>query len=166
MEYSPFVLDIEQDIGTNLLATARELGVAVVCYSPLGRGLLTGTLTSNESVSGPNDYRAHFLPWFNAENLESNAEVVSKFKNLADKKSCSMSQLALAWILKQGDDFIPIPGTKKLKYLEENVRSVEIHLTNEEEAEIRKFAESAELSGARTTPSGLASAYIETKEES
>jgi len=165
MEYSPFVLDIERASGTNILETCRELGVAVVCSSPLGRGLLTGAFTTRESISGANDLRATHFPWFSEENLEANVKLVSQFKALADKKGCTTSQLAIAWILRQGNDMIPIPGTKKIKYLEENWSSLDVHLTDEEEAEVRKFVESAEILGYRSTPAGMAFAFTNTKEE-
>jgi len=158
------VLDIEQESGTNLLQTCRELGVALVCYSPLGRGLLTGEFTTRESVTGANDLRATHFPRFSEENLPANVKLVSQFKHLADKKGCTSSQLAIAWILKQGDDLIPIPGTKKMKYLEDNWGALNIHLTDEEEAEIRQFVESAEVSGYRSTLSGKSSAFADTKE--
>jgi len=158
------VLDIEQESGTNLLQTCRELGVALVCYSPLGRGLLTGELTTRESVTGANDLRATHFPRFSEENLPANVKLVSQFKHLADKKGCTSSQLAIAWILKQGDDLIPIPGTKKMKYLEDNWGALNIHLTDEEEVEIRQFVESAEVSGYRSTLSGKSSTFADTKE--
>jgi aryl-alcohol dehydrogenase-like predicted oxidoreductase len=118
MEYSPFSLEIEQASGTNLLETCRELGVAFVCSSPLGPGLLTGSFSTRESISGANDFRAKSFPRSSEENLEANAQLVSQFKVLADKKGCTRSQLAIAWLLKQGDDIIPIPRTKNIKYLE------------------------------------------------
>ena len=165
MEYSPFVLDIEHASGTNLLETCRELGVAVVCYSPLGRGLLTGAITGRESVSGENDFRGQQFPRFSEENIEANVKLVSHFTAFADKKGCTSSQLAIAWILKQSDDIIPIPGTKKAKYLEENWSSLDIHLTDEEEKEVRKFVESAEVLGYRSIATGKAHAFVDTKEE-
>ena len=165
MEYSPFSLEIEQASGTNLLETCRELGVAVVCSSPLGRGLLTGSFSTRESVSGANDLRAKNFPRFSEENLEANAQLVSQFKVLADKKGCTTSQLAIAWLLKQGDDIIPIPGTKKIKYLEENWSSLDVHLTDDEEAEVRKFIQNAEVLGYRSTPSSKGLEYVDTKEE-
>lgn len=165
MEYSPFTLDIERESGTNLLDTCRELGVAVVCYSPLGRGLLTGAFTTKESVSGEGDMRAVHFPRFSEENIEGNAKLVNHFKKLAEKKGCTASQLAIAWLLKQGDDIIPIPGTKKVKYLEENWGALDVKLTDEEEARIREFAESAELLGYRSTPAGKVHAFVDTKEE-
>ena len=164
IEYSPFTLDIEGESGTNLLATCRELGVAVVCYSPLGRGLITGLFSTRESVTGPSDARGG-LPRFSEENLEANVKLVNQFKAFADQKGCTASQLAIAWILKQGDDLIPIPGTKKLKYLEENWSSLDVHLTDDEEATIRRFLESAQVSGTRSTAAGMAVAFAETRED-
>jgi aryl-alcohol dehydrogenase-like predicted oxidoreductase len=119
IEYSPFVGDIEGKSGTNLLAACRELSVAIVCYAPFGRGLLTGTLTSKESVTGAGDARGTHMPRFNEENLAGNIKIMNQFKPFAGKKGCSMSQLALAWLVKQGNDIIPIPGTTKIRYLEE-----------------------------------------------
>ena len=165
MEYSPFVLDIEGASGTNLLQTCRDLGVAVVCYSPLGRGLLTGALATRESVSGAGDLRATQFPRLSEENLEANNKLVSEFKAFADRKGCTTSQLAFAWLLKQGDDIFPIPGTKRIQYLEENWSSLDVHLTGDEEAEIRKFVESAEILGCRSMPAGKALAFVDTKEE-
>lgn len=165
MEYSPFVLDIENASGTNLLQTCRELDVAVVCYSPLGRGLLTGAFTTKESISSEKDMRSQY-PRFSEENLEANVKLVSQFKAFADKKGCSTSQLAIAWLLKQGDDIIPIPGTKKIKYLEDNWASLDVHLSDDEEAEIRKFVETVEIAGHRSVPSGRSIAFANTKEES
>lgn len=165
VEYSPFFLDIERESGTNLLATCRELGVAVVCYSPLGRGMLTGTFTGREAVTGANDLRGTMFPRFSEKNVEANVKLVSQFKALADRKGCSTSQFAIAWILKQGDDLIPIPGTKRVKYLEENWDSLAIHMTDEEEAEVRKFLETAEAAGYRDTPGSNLFAFANTKEE-
>ncbi|KAI9712073.1 MAG: hypothetical protein M1820_001782 [Bogoriella megaspora] len=164
-EYSPFVTDIEGATGTDLLKTCRELGIAVICYSPLGRGMLTGTLTARESVTGACDFRATHLPWFSEENIDANIKLVSQFKSLAEKKGCTASQLAITWILKQGDDMIPIPGTKKIKYLEENWAALEVQLTDEEEAAVRNFIKNAEVSGDRSTPAGMSLAYTNTREE-
>lgn len=166
MEYSAFVLDIEGAAGTDLLATCRELGVAVVAYSPLGRGLLTGAFSTAESVSGESDLRASAIPRFSAENIAINAKLVKQFSELAAKKGCCASQLALAWLLKQGDDIIPIPGTKKIKYLEENWGALQVELTDEEEVEIRKFVETAEIAGGRYLDSMAAMTFSDTVEES
>ncbi|KAF2470427.1 putative aldo/keto reductase [Lindgomyces ingoldianus] len=165
MEYSPFVLEIERESGTNLLDTCRELGVAIVCSSPLGRGLLTGAFMNRESITGADDIRGSYFPWFSEEHMDANAKLVSQFKAFADKKGCTPTQLAIAWILKQGDDFFPIPGTKKIRYLEQNWGSLDINLSDNEEAEIRKFVDSAEVSGYRSTPGSQAFAFVDTKEE-
>ncbi|KAK4942765.1 hypothetical protein LTR10_017525 [Elasticomyces elasticus] len=165
VQYSAFTREIEYEAGTDLLRTCRELGVAVVCFSPLGRGLLTGTFNTKESVTGPGDLRGSYIPWFSEENLEANAKYVNQFKAFADKKGCTPSQLALAWLLKQGDDIIPIPGTKKMKYLEQNWASLNVELTDEEEAGIRKFLESVELQGHRTAAQAKASEFADTVEE-
>jgi len=165
MEYSPFLLDIEQPSGSSMLETCRELGVAVVCYSPLGRGLLTGTLTGRQSVTGANDLRATHFPRFGEENLEGNVKLVNQLKALAEKKGCTASQLTIAWILKQGNDMIPIPGTKKIKYLEENWNSLDVHLSDDEEVEIRKLVESFDILGFHSTPAAKIFDSADTKEE-
>lgn len=165
IEYSPFIRDIEGPAGTDLLATCRELGVAVVAYSPLGRGLLTGTLTSKESVSGEGDARSALFPIFSPENIEHNARLAGKFKEFADKKGCTPAQLAVAWLLKQGDDIIPIPGTKRIKYLEENWGALEVSLSDEDEKDIRKFLESAQVAGTRYQDGGMNLTFGDTREE-
>jgi aryl-alcohol dehydrogenase-like predicted oxidoreductase len=109
--------------------------------------MLTGTLAS-ESIKTEGDWRG-VMPRFQDGNLERNLELVSSFKKLADKKGCTLAQLSIAWLLKQGDDVIPIPGTKKQKYLEGNFNSVHVHLTNSEEKEIRAFVEAAQVAGDR-----------------
>lgn len=154
--------DIEGESGTNLLQTCRELGVTIVCFGPIGRGLLTGTVTGAKSVAGAGDIRPQWIPRFQEGNLEKNLKIVNQFKALADKKGCTPSQLAIAWVLKQGDDFIPIPGTKRIKYLEANWASLDINLSDEEESEIRKIVGNAELAGFEVKPSS----YTDTKEES
>lgn len=128
MEYSPFVLDIEKARGTNLLQTCRELDVAVVCYSPLGRGILTSSFTTRDAFKGEGDMRAATFPRFSEENFDTNAKLVNQFGDLAAKKNCTVSQFALAWLLKQGDDIFPIPGTKKIKYLEQNWASKDVNI--------------------------------------
>ena len=163
-EYSPFVLDIESASDTDLLATCRELGVTVVCYAPLGRGLLTTTFSSGEYGTDKGDMRPAHLPRFMEENRAANMKLVNQFKELAEKKGCTTAQLSLAWLLKQGEDIIPIPGTKTIKYLEENWGALEVHLTDAEELEIRKFVESAEIAGGRAPDS--VTVLIDTKEES
>lgn len=109
--------------------------------------------------------RGTHFPWFSEENFDANAKLVAQFEVLADKKGCTTSQLAIAWLLKQGEDIIPNPGTKKVKYLEENLGALSVNLSDAEEKEIRGFLESAELSGYRSMPAGKVFAYVETKEE-
>ena len=147
VDYSPFVRDLEGPTGTDLLATCRELGVAIVAAMPLGRGMVTSTFASGEAVGDSQDKRPHLMPRFMEGNRDKNTKVVGQFKALADRKGCTTSQLALAWLLKQGDDIIPIPGTKQLKYLEENWAALDVHLTDEEGGEIRHFVEMAEVAG-------------------
>ncbi|KAF6228732.1 hypothetical protein HO173_011751 [Letharia columbiana] len=130
IEYSPFTLDIENASGTNLLATCRELGVATVAYSPLGRGVLTGQYKSAEDF-GPGDWRRN-MPRFSAENFPKNLELVDKLSAIAKMKGCTTGQLTLAWLMEQGPDVIPIPGTKKAKYLEENLGSLRVVLSEGE----------------------------------
>lgn len=139
VEYSAFCLAIESP-DVRLLETARELGVAIVAYSPMGNGLLTGSLRTREDFTKPGDLRAA-LPWLKEENLENNVGVVDKISEIAKKKGCSTAQLALAWLLAQGDDIFAIPGTKKVHHLEANLGSMSITLSSEEEKEIRKLSE-------------------------
>ena len=159
------MLDIEGPAGTDLLATCRELGVTVVAAMPLGRGMLTSTFASGEAVGDSKDKRPHVMPRFMGANRDKNVKLVSQFKVLADKKGCTTPQLAIAWLLKQGDDVIPIPGTKKLKYLEENWGALDVHLTDEDEAEIRHFVETAEIAGHHLPPQFENYAFTDTKEE-
>lgn len=140
MEFSPFALEIESD-QTEFLKTARELGVTIIAYSPLGRGFLTGAIKDRADFD-PKDTRASH-PRFSEEHFGDNLKLVQKLGDLAQKKGCTPGQLSLAWVLAQGADFIPIPGTKRVKYLEENVKAVEVQLTKEEVAEIRSVIESA-----------------------
>jgi aryl-alcohol dehydrogenase-like predicted oxidoreductase len=105
-----------------------------------------------------------FVSW--KPTVTKNVKLVNQFKALADKKGCSTSQLSIAWLLKQGDDIIPIPGTKKIKYLEDNWGALNVHLTNEEEAEIRNFAETADIAGGCIPPMFEDRKATNTKEES
>ncbi|KAI0414339.1 putative aldo/keto reductase [Xylaria grammica] len=161
-EYSPFEREIEGAAGTNLLDTCRELGVTLVAYSPLGRGMLTGVLNSQQSISGDGDYRSLF-PRFSEENLDANVKVVNQLKIMAEKKGCTTAQLALAWVLKQGQHVIAIPGTKKIKYLEENFAALQVILTDAEEVEIREIA--AGVAGERTPDWTRYQCYVDTVEE-
>jgi aryl-alcohol dehydrogenase-like predicted oxidoreductase len=121
-EYSLWTRDPEQDV----LATCRRLGVGFVPYSPLGRGFLTGQIRTPADFA-PDDFRAH-SPRFQGENFDRNMALVNKVRELAANLGCTPGQLALAWVLAQGDDIVPIPGTKRRKYLEENVAAVDLRL--------------------------------------
>jgi len=123
-EYSLLTRDAEGEI----LDTVRELGITFVPYSPLARGLVTATVQDNTTL--PADDFRRTLPRFDGEHWQNNQQLVNEFAELAAKKGCTAAQLALAWVLAQGDDIIPIPGTKKRKYLEENAAAVDIELSN------------------------------------
>ncbi|KAK0351902.1 hypothetical protein LTR91_025383 [Friedmanniomyces endolithicus] len=146
MEYSPFSLDIESDqIG--MLKTCRELGVAIVAYSPIGRGMLGGQIRSPADFE-EGDFR-QYSPRFSAENFPKNLKLVDQINDIAKKKNSTPSQLTLAWLLAQGDDIFPIPGTTNLGRLDENLGALKMKLTKEEEQEIRKASEAAEPAGGR-----------------
>ena len=163
IEYSPWTLDIESS-STDILATARELGIAIIAYSPLGRGFLTGQYKSPDDFEEGDFRRGN--PRFSKENFPKNLELVEKIKAIADKKGCTPGQLTLAWLMLQGEDIIPIPGTKKIPYLEENMGSLKVQITEEENAEIRKAIESAQISGSRYPEAGMKSVLSDTPEKS
>jgi len=159
IEYSPFCVDIEKP-QIELLKTCRELGVATVAYSPLGRGFVTGVYRSPDDFE-EGDFRK-YSPRFSAENFPKNLKLVDEIVNLAKKKGCTPSQLTLAWLLAQEDDIIPIPGTKKIKYLEENLGALQVKLTAEEEKEIRNLVEGAEIHGGRYPEMMMAHLFADT----
>ncbi|GBC30596.1 uncharacterized protein OCT59_015784 [Rhizophagus irregularis] len=144
MEYSPWTIDIKKN---GIMEACRELGVTIVAYSPLGRGFLTGKYKSIDDFE-PDDFR-RAVPRFQGENFNKNLEIVRKFEEFANKKGVTPSQLCLAWVLAQGDNIVAIPGTRKIKYLEENFEAAKIHLTPEELSEIRQIINSIEIIGAR-----------------
>jgi aryl-alcohol dehydrogenase-like predicted oxidoreductase len=125
-EYSLWSRDPEREI----LATCRELGIGFVAYSPLGRGFLTGQFRKFEDLPA-DDYRRN-SPRFQGENFQKNLDLVRQVEEMAKEKGCRPSQLALAWVLAQGDDVVPIPGTKRRKYLEENIAANEVKLTKDD----------------------------------
>jgi len=129
-EYSLWTRDPEDEI----IPTCRELGIGFVAYSPLGRGFLSGQIRRLEDLA-PDDWRRH-NPRFQGENFAKNVALVVRIEQLARAKGCTPSQLALAWVLAQGDDVVPIPGTKRVRYLEENAAAVAVRLTAAELAEI------------------------------
>ena len=125
-EYSLWSRDPEEEI----LSTVRELGIGFVPYSPLGRGFLTGRFKSIDDLA-PDDWRRN-NPRFQGENFQKNLQLVAEVNEIAREKGCTSSQLALAWVLAQGDDIVPIPGTKRTRFLEENLGAVNVHLTDED----------------------------------
>jgi aryl-alcohol dehydrogenase-like predicted oxidoreductase len=126
-EYSLFTRDLEDEI----LPVLRELGIGLVPYSPLGRGILTGAIRPGTLPEGDSRASAYF-PRFTGEALDANLVLVDKVRRFAEDKDCTPGQLALAWVLAQGDDVVPIPGTKRVAYLEENVGAADVHLTAED----------------------------------
>jgi aryl-alcohol dehydrogenase-like predicted oxidoreductase len=142
-EYSLWSRDVEDEI----LPTVRELGIGFVAYSPLGRGFLTGQIQRFEDLP-EGDFRRS-SPRFQGENFHKNLELVGRVREIANEKGVAASQLALAWLLHQGEDIVPIPGTKRRKYLEENVAAVGITLTDEELKRIDEAAPKGAASGER-----------------
>jgi aryl-alcohol dehydrogenase-like predicted oxidoreductase len=131
-EYSLWSRDPEAEI----LPTVRELGIGFVAYSPLGRGFLTGTIRSEDDLE-PDD-RRHHMPRFRSESLEHNLALVRAVAELAEEKQVTPGQLALGWVLSRGDDVVPIPGTKRRRYLEENAAASEVELTEDELARLEE----------------------------
>ncbi|KAF2006389.1 putative aldo/keto reductase [Amniculicola lignicola CBS 123094] len=166
IDYSPLMAPDERITLSTLVATCRSLGVAIVCSSPLGRGLLTGTITSRESITSPGDLRANNFPRFSDEHLAGNISLVDQFKVLADKKGCTLPQLVLAWLMKQGEDIIPIPGTKRIEFMEQNWGALQVKLDEDEDREVREFVEKAQIEGYKSTPAAKKFDKCETKEES
>jgi aryl-alcohol dehydrogenase-like predicted oxidoreductase len=131
-EYSLFTRDLEDEI----LPTIRELGIGLVPYSPLGRGILTGAITSEQSLDETDSRRSAYFPRLNGEGLRANLRLVDQVRAIAEEKGCTPGQLALAWVLAQGQDVAPIPGTKRVRYLEENVAAAEVSLTDDDLARL------------------------------
>lgn len=159
IEYSPFSLDIEKE-STALLSTCRSLGIATVAYSPLGRGMLTGKYKSLDDFDA-DDFRRS-IPRFSDANFDKNLELVDTLRKAAEAKGCTSGQLSLAWLMKQGDDIFPIPGTKKVGYLEENMGSLGVELTEKDNREIRKAVEGAEVWGTRVAETLMAGLVMDT----
>ena len=126
-EYSLFTRDLEDEV----LPTVRELGIGLVPYSPLGRGILTGAVDA-ASLSADDSRAAGRFPRFQGEALDANLRLVAQVRDLAEEKGCTPGQLALAWVLAQGEDVAPIPGTKRVRYLEENVAAADVELTEDD----------------------------------
>jgi aryl-alcohol dehydrogenase-like predicted oxidoreductase len=148
-EYSLWTREVESEI----LPTLRELGIGLVAYSPLGRGFLSGRIRSEADLD-PDDWR-RTQPRFAGENLERNLAQAAKVREVAERKGIPPAQLALAWVLAQGDDIVPIPGTKRRIYLEQNAAAVEVELSDEDLAMID--AEVPSAAGARYDEGGMRS---------
>jgi aryl-alcohol dehydrogenase-like predicted oxidoreductase len=153
-EYSLFTRDIED----SLLPTLRELQIGLVCYSPLGRGFLTATIDSSAQLTKGDSRLGQ--PRFQGDNFEHNFEVIKKLDQFAKSKGITTPQLALAWTLAQGDDIVPIPGTKRRKYLEENVIAESVFLTADDLKKIESIAPRGFAAGEPNTPSQMASTNI------
>ena len=149
-EYSLWERHVEQEI----LPTVRALGIGFVPYSPLGRGFLTGTITSTANL-GAGDARAQRYPRFAAGALARNLALVQRLRAIAERKGVKPGQLALAWVLAQGDDIVPIPGTKRRTFLEENAAAAQIALTPGEAAELAAAIPPAEVVGDRYTEANM-----------
>lgn len=142
-EYSLWSRDVEDEI----LPLCRELGIGFVPYSPLGRGFLTGQIKSFEDLA-EDDYRRN-SPRFQGENFQKNLDLVAKIEEMAEEKGCRPAQLALAWLLAQGEDIVPIPGTKRIKYLDENIGALEVELSEQDLEQINEMAPKGAASGDR-----------------
>jgi aryl-alcohol dehydrogenase-like predicted oxidoreductase len=151
-EYSVFARQPEAEI----IPTCRELGIGFVAYSPLGRGFLSGRFSSPDELA-EDDFR-RTQPRFQGDNLAANMRIVAKLREIADEKGITPAQLALAWVLSRGDDVVPIPGTKRRKYLEENAAAADVELTEEDLARIDD--ELPEVSGDRYAPEGMAAVNL------
>ncbi|MDR3403646.1 MAG: aldo/keto reductase [Chthoniobacter sp.] len=147
-EYSLWTRDVEDN---GVLAACRELGVGLVAYSPLGRGFLTGTISKISDLDA-GDWRRTNYPRFGEEALPTNLKLAAAVKSFAQQKKCTPAQLALAWVLAQGDDIVPIPGTKRLTYLEDNLGALQVVLTPEDEEQIRGDCSAIPIVGERYQP--------------
>jgi aryl-alcohol dehydrogenase-like predicted oxidoreductase len=148
-EYSLWSRDVEEEI----LPTVRELGIGFVAYSPLGRGFLSGRFKRPEDIP-EGDFRRN-NPRFMGENFQRNLRLVGRVEEIAREKKVTPSQLALAWVLAQGKDIVPIPGTKHRKYLEENVGALSVKLTPEDLRRIEEIAPRGVTAGERYAPQGM-----------
>jgi aryl-alcohol dehydrogenase-like predicted oxidoreductase len=142
-EYSLWSRDPEDEI----LATVRELGIGFVAYSPLGRGFLTGQIKTIDDLAA-NDFR-RYSPRFQGDNFAKNLELVARVTEIASEKGVTAGQLALKWVLIQGEDIVPIPGTKRRRYLDENAAASEIELTNQDLARLDELAPRGAAAGTR-----------------
>ncbi|KAI8053001.1 aldo/keto reductase [Syncephalis plumigaleata] len=155
VEYSPWTRDIETN---GLLDACKELGVAVIAYSPLGRGFLTGAIRTVEDLKA-GDWRLK-NPRFQKEALEKNLALVDAVKRISERKGCTTGQLCLAWVLKQWDRIFVIPGTKRVKYMEENLGASNVTITDEDDKELRKYIDDIGVTGERYDAHGMAAVNL------
>jgi aryl-alcohol dehydrogenase-like predicted oxidoreductase len=148
-EYSLWTRDPEDDI----LKTCRDLGIGFVAYSPLGRGFLTGQIGKPEDLAD-DDWRRH-NPRFQGGNFQRNLDLVRRVNEMASEKRCTPAQLVLAWLLAQGNDIVPIPGTKRRRYVEENLGALEVHLTESDLARIDEVTRTVTVAGTRYDERGM-----------
>lgn len=148
-EYSLWTRDPEEGV----LSACRELGIGFVPFSPLGRGFLSGRLTSMDALP-PEDFRRG-IPRFQAENFSHNQSVIARLGEVAGEKGCTPAQLALAWLLAQGEDIVPIPGTKRRDYLEENVAAVDLTLSRADRERIERAVSPSTVAGERYSPATM-----------
>jgi aryl-alcohol dehydrogenase-like predicted oxidoreductase len=144
IEYNPFILDIESN---DILRVCREFGVAVVAYSPVARGLLTGQIKAIEDLP-EGDWR-RLTPKYSPENFPKILDLVHKFEEVAKSHGATPAQISIAWVMAQGLDIIPIPGTRTIKYLEQNTNAANITLSDKEVQDLRAAADATELPGDR-----------------
>ena len=154
-EYSIWTRDYEDEV----VPTLRELGIGFVPFSPLGRGMLSGTIRSTAEF-GEGDMRARISPRFEKENFERNLAVVDRLKQIADERKITPSQLALAWVLAQGEDLVPIPGTKRLEYLEENLGALDVSLTPDDLARLDEVLPPGAAKGSRYPEAQMKSVHL------
>lgn len=148
-EYSLWTRDVEQAV----LPTCKELGIGFVPYSPLGRGFLTGRFQENADF-GEDDFRSN-LPRFSEQAMDTNRRIAEVIGDMAALKGCTPAQLSLAWLLSKGDNIVPIPGTKRLRYLEENAAAASISLTTDEQQKLEAATALHPVIGERYTPEGM-----------
>jgi aryl-alcohol dehydrogenase-like predicted oxidoreductase len=151
-EYSLWTRDVETN---HALATCRELGITFVPYSPLGRGFLTGTIQNVNDLDS-SDWRRTNYPRFQEAALQANLKLAAAVKELASEKGITPAQLALAWVLAQGKDVVPIPGTKRVRYLQENMGAIDVHLTPHDLEKIAARLAEFEIVGERYMPQMMA----------
>ena len=151
-EYSLFTRDVESEI----LPTCRELGIGFVAYSPLGRGFLTGEIKNPEELAPDDSRRSGRFPRFEGENFDRNLALANEVKKIAEEKGCTPAQLALAWVLAQGEDIVPIPGTRRRHHLEDNIGSLEVNLSSEDLDRLAAVVRPDAVAGDRYAPAGMA----------